>query len=77
MGFVEDGSHYCLLTPEPVKDERAVGAARLAEDDGLTREPGRCATQATLKKMAPQAFSPWRHCVSLRRARPAAARPHA
>ncbi|WP_175687317.1 LysR family transcriptional regulator [Burkholderia anthina] len=20
MGFVEDGSHYCLLTPEPVKD---------------------------------------------------------
>ncbi|RQS50630.1 LysR family transcriptional regulator [Burkholderia sp. Bp8984] len=23
MGFVEDGSHYCLLTPEPVKDGSA------------------------------------------------------
>ncbi|WP_175837645.1 LysR family transcriptional regulator [Burkholderia anthina] len=23
MGFVEDGSHYCLLTPEPVKDDSA------------------------------------------------------
>jgi DNA-binding transcriptional LysR family regulator len=26
MGFVEDGSHYCLLTPEPVKDASAQSA---------------------------------------------------
>ncbi|MFP3615310.1 LysR substrate-binding domain-containing protein, partial [Paraburkholderia sp. SIMBA_050] len=26
MGFVEDGSHYCLLTPEPVKDGSAQSA---------------------------------------------------
>jgi LysR family transcriptional regulator, glycine cleavage system transcriptional activator len=25
MGFVEDGSHYCLLTPEPVVAGSAQG----------------------------------------------------
>jgi len=28
MGFVEDGSHYCLLTPAPVKDGSAQWALR-------------------------------------------------